>query len=1609
MLEDRRLLALRTWTGGGDNDLWTNVENWDGALTAPTSGDDVVIPAAAGRPLVRFDAIGTISLSSLVSDKPFSLAGHHLSLDGPGTFRFNNTLSQIGGALIGSGTVDVLGQLTWSSGFMAGTGVTNAHGGMTLTFQPQIRDTRIVNNFADATFGDEPVGANWGFFNQAGGVFNNLPSGSFTIEGSSNFQGGTFNNQGTFIKRRGTFGDGVTAFHGAVFNQTSATPVVVEGGKLMLLGGGTHTGDFDFTGTVLELGTVFGQLPPAHNFNAGSDLMGTTFRVSASNLSDRFNFNTGSSYNVTGSSTFVNGSATFNGTVPSVGNSVAINVADVTFNHNISTGTLTLAGGRLLGSGNVDVSGPVTWSGGRMGGSGITNAHGGMLLSNVNGVLSVVDTRTINNAGAATFNGTNGNLNFSAGGVFNNLATGSFTIDGINDFGNFDFVLGTFNNHGTFIKRAAAGGDLLRRLAVRFSNSGIVDIQSGTLWLDGPFTNFNSATGTLNGGTYLVAGVWRFPGANIVTNNATLALRGPASQIINQNTGASGIGGFTSNTATASLALQNRNLSTTAGGGVFTNAGSMTFDAGTFTVAGGGRYRQTGGATTLISGGVTASTAEVAGGTLRGNGTITGNVQNTGGTVTPGFSAGTISVDGNYSQTSGAVLEVEIAGRAPAGGGIAGADFDQLNVTGSATLGGVVNISVLGSVVPVAGDDYPIIPRATSLSSEFTVVLGSQINTEGLFFDPEYAATSFKLIVTWIDAGLDSHVEEASIFPLRVPLADPGADDTYAATIDWGDGSALNDGVVLPGKFITGSHAYADNGVFVVTVRILGGDGTRATNDFVITVDNVPPTAHAGGVYEVPEGGAVQLSGAGSDVAGEFDPLTINWDLDDDGVYGATGNSALLGDEVGLTPTFNTIVRPTGGHTSQEILDAGPIPWEVILRVNDGDGGITHDVAEIFVTNVLPTADAGGPYEVPEGGTVQLTGTGFDPGDEGRLFFVWDLDGDGIFGEMGSDAGRGDEDAGPFSSGPLRTPIFNAGGLEGPATVTVSLMVISDDLDDLQDSAINTATIHVARSRASVAMWTGASVQSGSWSDPANWAGNVAPSAGAEVVFPATAGRLIAINDFPADTQFASITVEGAGYELSGNRLVLGADGFNVADGAHTVAMDVAFDPDATGVMFDAEAEGAALALNGVISGEADLVKQGAGRLILAGANTYNGQTEVMEGVLNLRHSMALGSPEGQTVLRGGVSLFLENDVTIRDDLELIGEPPGTEFPGVNVVSRGNNSIGDETTPDERPKIALNPFLTVTVADGTLTINAVMSGEDDMGKDGPATLILNADNTLTGTITLLEGTLLVNGNQPTTPIMVEGGTLGGTGLMGPITVSGGQIQGAVLQASPITPGQTDLVVGGTAANDSILFIPSWSNTSVKVLLNGVSQGTFSPSGRLVAHGLGGNDAISIFGITSRSAWFDGGDGHDLLTGSVGNDVLLGGGGNDWLFGISGRDLLIGGSGADWLFGNSDDDILIAGSTAFDGDTQALAKIMAEWTSSLSYKARTDNLRGDGLGLRLNGEIFLTSGPDATVFNDGEEDKLTGESGRDWFFANQLGGVRDRVFDRQSAEWAAELI
>ena len=153
-----------------------------------------------------------------------------------------------------------------------------------------------------------------------------------------------------------------------------------------------------------------------------------------------------------------------------------------------------------------------------------------------------------------------------------------------------------------------------------------------------------------------------------------------------------------------------------------------------------------------------------------------------------------------------------------------------------------------------------------------------------------------------------------------------------------------------------------------------------------------------------------------------------------------------------------------------------------------------------------------------------------------------------------------------------------------------------------------------------------------------------------------------------------------------------------------------------------------------------------------------------------------------------------------------------------------------------------------------------------------------------------------------------------------------------IQPCPSDPLKTALAVGGTVADDAIMFSPSGGAGDITAKLNGVILGTFHPTCAIMVFAQAGNDDVQVAGTINLAAWLYGGQGDDRMKGGAGHDVLLGEDGDDMLVGNSGRDILIGGTGADRIVGNADDDILVAGSLLFVNLDAALAAIRSEWIS-----------------------------------------------------------------------------
>jgi Ca2+-binding RTX toxin-like protein len=105
-----------------------------------------------------------------------------------------------------------------------------------------------------------------------------------------------------------------------------------------------------------------------------------------------------------------------------------------------------------------------------------------------------------------------------------------------------------------------------------------------------------------------------------------------------------------------------------------------------------------------------------------------------------------------------------------------------------------------------------------------------------------------------------------------------------------------------------------------------------------------------------------------------------------------------------------------------------------------------------------------------------------------------------------------------------------------------------------------------------------------------------------------------------------------------------------------------------------------------------------------------------------------------------------------------------------------------------------------------------------------------------------------------------------------------------------------LVLNATNGDDAITIVNNNGVVTVSGLGEDITISNFEANDRIVINGLGGDDVITANGLTGMLLTANGGDGDDILIGSVGNDTLAGGAGDDVLIGGGGIDVLDGGPG-----------------------------------------------------------------------------------------------------------------
>ena len=453
---------------------------------------------------------------------------------------------------------------------------------------------------------------------------------------------------------------------------------------------------------------------------------------------------------------------------------------------------------------------------------------------------------------------------------------------------------------------------------------------------------------------------------------------------------------FTLNNATATVA----NLSLDGGtfnlsSGTLVVSGALT-NTGTIDLASNATFRKTGGF--------------INNGTLQGSGTIdvrAGNTLTNNGTLSPGGSgtAGRLSITGDLVMGSSSTLAIDVLGAA-----VAGTDYDQLAVSGTATLGGTLSLTertgfktqFSQSLTPLtygskSGTFSTVSTTANSDNAGFGASLGDTSTAVAL----AYGTTNYVTSGTsnW---GVDGNWDRGLPTALADAVIGVGGSDTVAVTgaaaaksltvsgnttLSVGYGGALTvagnasianltmtDGALSVNGSLSVSNSYAQSGGAVTAASL---SATQVSGDLnlsggsITTTGALSLTAQAGSVLQ--SGGAVQAAGNVTVRAGN--DLTVAGAVHTDGTLasGPGGSITLEAVAGALTISESGSVTSTGGNGYVDMYSgsqAGYAGGAISLTAGDAIK-VLGSVSSLGGTGYSPVYyDATGPSQGGPGGAI---------------------------------------------------------------------------------------------------------------------------------------------------------------------------------------------------------------------------------------------------------------------------------------------------------------------------------------------------------------------------------------------------------------------------------------------------------------------------------------------------------------------------------------------------------------------------------------------------------------------------------------------------------------
>jgi autotransporter-associated beta strand protein len=431
------ITAARTWDGGGANDNWDTINNWDGNVTIPAATDDVTFGTGfASGTSISLNGNRTVNSLSITSTTAFSLDDNILTITSGDITRS----AASGTTTINSG-IALGGAAAWNiSGNLVANGIVS--GGVLLT---------------------------------------KTGSGTLTLSGNNMFSGGLTLSAGTLV-----FGHDNAAGSGTL-TLTAGTTVQGTGGARTIANNLSITGNITFSGSE--------NLTFTDSFDQGA---GRTYTV---NNTTEFSGAITGGDNLTKSGTgtlILSGNNTIGAVTVNTGGALRVandgalgtTAADTTVN---SGGALELIGGRTIGAEALTLKGAGISSGGALRNVSGDNSWAGTITIPDGGARINSDAGTLTISGGITESG-GAVKTLTFGGAGNTTVTGIISETGL------DLALAkdgagilTLTNANTYSQGTtiSAGTLLVNNTSDSGTGTGMVTVSNSGTVLGG--------TGTISG------------------------------------------------------------------------------------------------------------------------------------------------------------------------------------------------------------------------------------------------------------------------------------------------------------------------------------------------------------------------------------------------------------------------------------------------------------------------------------------------------------------------------------------------------------------------------------------------------------------------------------------------------------------------------------------------------------------------------------------------------------------------------------------------------------------------------------------------------------------------------------------------------------------------------------------------------------------------------------------------------------------------------------------------------------------------------------------------------------------------------------------------------